>query len=195
MSALPVLHVITDDDVLRLPDFLTRATVVLKALGSRGALHLRGHYTPARVVYDLAAALEPRAAWLIINDRVDIALAVGAAGVQLGRRSLSVQDVRRITPGMRVGESVHSVAPSTADWVIAGHIFDTPSHASEPSRGLGFLQQICQVSTVPVIAIGGITPSNVRAVREAGAYGVAVVRGIWDAHAGAVHDYLGEFDR
>lgn len=96
---------------------------------------------------------------------------------------------------MLVGESVHAVGQSTADWVIAGHIFDTPTHAAEPSRGLGFLRQICRASSVPVIAIGGITPRDVRAVREAGAHGIAVIRGIWDAPADAVHEYLGEFDR
>jgi thiazole tautomerase (transcriptional regulator TenI) len=96
---------------------------------------------------------------------------------------------------MLIGESVHAVVRSTADWVIAGHIFDTPSHAGEPSRGLAFLHQICRVSSVPVIAIGGITPRDIRAVREAGAYGVAVIRGIWDAPVTAVHEYLGELDR
>ncbi|HZS60600.1 MAG TPA: thiamine phosphate synthase [Gemmatimonadaceae bacterium] len=165
----------------------------MSTLGSRGALHLRGRRT--KIIYESALALVPHVSWLVINDRIDIALAAGVKAVQVGRRSLSVEEVRRIGPGMQVGESVHDVMQSTADWVIAGHIFDTPSHAGEPSRGLAFLHQICQVSPVPVIAIGGITPRDVRAVREAGAHGVAVIRGIWDAPADAVHEYLGEFDR
>lgn len=197
MIALPVLHVVTNDDILRSPDFLARAQAVLAALGPRGALHLRGHHTPARAIYDFATALTPLAAlagaMLVINDRVDVALAAGVGALQVGDTSFRVDDVRRIAPGMLVGESVHSVRPTRADWVIAGHIFDTPSHAGEPSRGLGFLEQICRVSSAPVIAIGGITPGDVAAVRRAGAFGVAVVRGIWDM--GAVHDYLGEFDR
>ncbi len=195
MSALPLVHVITDDAILASPDFLSRARAIMATLGPRGALHLRGHRTSARTLYDFALALASLTSWTVINDRVDIALAAGVGAVQLGRRSLSVEDARGIAPGMRIGESVHDVVRSTADWVIAGHIFDTPSHVGEPSRGLAFLHQICQVSPVPVIAIGGITPRDVRAVREAGAHGVAVIRGIWDAPADAVHEYLGEFDR
>lgn len=193
MTAFPVLHAITDDDILRSPDFVSRAVDVLSAMGPNGALHLRGHHTPARTLYERAIELAPHASFLVINDRVDVALAVGVRAVQVGERSLRVDDVRRIAPGMSVGESVHSVAPSSADWVMAGHIFDTPSHAGEPSRGLAFLEQVCRVSSVPVIAVGGIMPRDVRAVRAAGAFGVAVIRGIWEM--GAVHDYLGEFDR
>jgi thiazole tautomerase (transcriptional regulator TenI) len=206
---VPVLHVITDDDVLRSPDFLTRAADVLAALGPRGALHIRGHRTSARRLYDIATTVAPLAslagAMLVVNDRVDVALAVGVTveAVQIGERSFSVDEVRRIGPHLRVGVSVHSIdevaSASGADWIIAGHIFDTPSHASEPSRGLDFLRQVCQVSPVPVIAIGGIEPRDVGAIREAGAYGVAVIRGVWDAPAGAVHEavdaYLGELDR
>ena len=205
MSALPVLHVITDDDVLRSADFLARAARVLDAIGSRGALHIRGHHTSARSLYDAAVALAPRAAGagalLVVNDRVDVALAVRAAAVQVGERSFRVDDVRRIAPRLRVGVSVHTAdeavaaSASGATWITAGHIFDTPSHAGEPSRGLAFVRQICRVSSVPVIAIGGITPRDVGPVRAAGAYGVAVIRGIWDSPAEAVHAYLGECDR
>jgi thiazole tautomerase (transcriptional regulator TenI) len=195
-SALPVLHVITDDDILRSPDFPARAAAVLAAVGERGALHIRGHHTSARLLYDIAVTLGPPAArsgaLLVVNDRVDVALAAGAGAVQVGERSFAVEDVRRMAPGLRVGESVHRAGPRTADWVIAGHIFDTPSHADEKPRGLEFVREVAESAGVPVIAVGGVRTSDVEAVRGAGAHGVAVIRGIWHAvdNARAARGYL-----
>lgn len=199
MGELPRVHVITDDAVLASPDFLDRAARVLETLGPHGALHLRGHATPGRRLYDAAIALAPRAAragaLLVVNDRVDIAMAVGAGGVQVGERSLTVDDVRRLAPGVRVGESVHRVVATRADWVTAGHVFATPTHASEAARGLEFVRRVTERSAAPVIAIGGVKPSDVAALRDAGAYGVAVIRGVWHTvdNARAARDYLLEF--
>jgi thiazole tautomerase (transcriptional regulator TenI) len=196
VSAVPVLHVITDDDILRSPDFLVWADDVLAALGPRGALHLRGHQTSARVLYDFAVALAPRAsgigALLVVNDRLDIALAAGAGGVQVGERSFRVEDVRRIAPEVRVGESVHKAATTHADWVMAGHVFETPSHADEKPRGVEFVREVVNRAGVPVIAVGGVKISDVEALQRAGAYGVAIIRGVWHAkdRAQAVRDYL-----
>jgi thiazole tautomerase (transcriptional regulator TenI) len=196
VSALPVLHIITDDDILRSPDFLARAAAVMAAVGPRGALHLRGHHTPARILYDLAVALAPRAArvgaLLVINDRVDIALAVGAGGVQVGERSFRVEDVRHVAPDLQIGESVHGPARTSADWVIAGHVFDTPSHAGEEPRGLELVRAVVKSTGVPVIAVGGVKVSDVEALQRAGAYGVAIIRGVWHAEdsARAARDYL-----
>jgi thiamine-phosphate diphosphorylase len=196
VSGLPVVHVITDDDILRWPDFLARAADVLDAAGPRGALHLRGHRTPARVLYDFAVALAPRAsrvgALLVVNDRVDIALAAGAGGVQVGARSFTVEDVRRVAPGMQVGESVHGASTTHADWVMAGHVFETPSHADERPRGVELVREVVNRAGVPVIAVGGVKISDVEALQRAGAYGVAIIRGVWHAkdRAQAVRDYL-----
>jgi thiamine-phosphate diphosphorylase len=199
VSALPVLHVITDDDILRSPDFLARAAEVLATVGSRGALHIRGHHTSARLLYDIAVALAPRAArdgaLLVVNDRLDIALVSGAGAVQVGERSFSVDEARRIAPGLRIGESVHQARPARADWVIAGHVFDTPSHADEQARGVEFVAAVAKSAGAPVIAVGGVRPSDVEALRREGAYGVAVVRGVWHATdcARAARDYLAAF--
>ena len=196
MSALPVLHVITDDDILRSPDFLARASEVLAAIGARGALHIRGHHTSARLLYDIAGALAPRAsrdgALLVVNDRVDVALAAGAGGVQVGERSFGVTDVRRIAPRLLVGESVHHAASTRGDWVIAGHVFETPTHAAERPRGLEFVRAVAERAGAPVIAIGGVKVSDVEPLQRAGAYGVAIIRGIWHAadSARAARDYL-----
>ena len=196
MGDLPVVHVITDDAVLASPDFLARAASVLTALGPRGALHLRGHSTPGHRLYDIAVILAPLAArdgaLLVVNDRVDIALAVGAGGVQVGERSFSVDDARRLAPALRVGESVHGVVITRADWVLAGHVFDTPSHAREAPRGLAFVREVTRHAQVPVIAVGGVKVSDVAALRAAGAYGVAVIRGVWHTvdNTRAARDYL-----
>jgi thiamine monophosphate synthase len=79
---------------------------------------------------------------------------------------------------------------------VVGHVFDTASHAGEPGRGAGFLAGVAGSVHVPVIAIGGITPSRVEAVLRGGAHGVAVIRGIWGAaHAGeGAGHYLSAYD-
>ena len=196
VSALPVLHVITDDDILQSPDFLARATAVMAAIGVRGALHIRGHHTSARLLYDIAVSLAPHAAragaLLVVNDRVDVALITGAGGVQVGERSFRVSDVRRIAPGLLVGESVHHPAVTRADWVIAGHVFETPTHASKPAKGPDLVRMIAERAGAPVIAIGGVKVSDVEPLQRAGAYGVAIIRGVWHAadSARAARDYL-----
>ena len=196
MSALPALHIITDDNILRSPDFLARAAAVLDVAGPRAALHIRGHRTSARALYDCATFLAPRAsrvgALLVVNDRLDIALTAAAGGVQVGARSFRVEEVRRVAPGMLVGESVHTAVESTADWVMAGHVFDTPTHADETPRGLAFVRAVVEKARAPVIAVGGVKVSDVEALQRAGAYGVAIIRGVWHAKdsAQAVRDYL-----
>ena len=168
----------------------------MAAIGSRGALHIRGHHTPARLLYNIAIALAPRAtrdgALLVVNDRVDIALAAGLRAVQVGERSFSVSDVRRIAPGLLVGESVHHATGTSGDWVIAGHVFETPIHATERPRGLEFVRAVAERAGAPVIAIGGVKVSDVEPLQRAGAYGVAIIRGVWHAadSAQAVRDYL-----
>ncbi|HUH12715.1 MAG TPA: thiamine phosphate synthase, partial [Longimicrobiales bacterium] len=93
-APLPRLHLVTNDAVLAARAFPERARAVLARLGARVALHLRGHRAAGRTLFDLAASLAGAAresgALLFVNDRLDIALAAGAAGAQLGRRSLSL---------------------------------------------------------------------------------------------------------
>jgi thiamine-phosphate pyrophosphorylase len=139
----------------------------------------------------LAAALRPRGVPLIINDRVDVALAVGADGVHVGQDDLPVVDVRRLVgPEMVVGLSVTSVAeacaldPTLVDYVGAGPVFTTPTKPDAgPPLGLAGTRAVCDVlgasaPDVPVVAIGGIDVSNVAAVLDAGVAGVAVVSAI-----------------
>jgi len=123
---------------------------------------------------------------LLVNDRSDVALAVGADGVQRTGTSLPVATLRSICPpGFLIGASVHSVAEAHvaetdgADFVICGPVYDTPSKRQYgPPLGLAGLERVASVVGLPVLAVGGITPGRVGEVREAGATGVAVIGAI-----------------
>ncbi len=144
-----------------------------------------------REVHALAA---PCAVPLIINDRVDLVLALKVDGVHLRSDSLPVSSARRLLgPDRLIGISTHSVEEvrranrDGADYIIFGPIFDTPSKRSfGPPFGLDLLAAVCHESTVPIFAIGGITCERVRDVRRAGAHGVAVIGAL------LTHDDIGE---
>lgn len=130
-------------------------------------------------------ALRP-APFLIVNDRVDVALAVGAHGVQRTHASLAVDELRVVADKrVRVGASVHSLedardaAARGADWLFFGPVYDTPSKRPYGApQGLAALERVAAAVPVPVVAIGGITPDRVADVRRAGARGVAVISAI-----------------
>ncbi len=157
------------------------------------ALQLRekdlGAVELARLGRALRAATAAHGAMLIINDRADVALAVGADGVQRTATSLAVADLLTVADKrLRVGASVHALeearaaADAGADWLFCGPIYDTLSkRAYGPAQGLSALERVAGAVTVPVIAIGGITPERVGEVRRAGARGVAVISAILGA--------------
>jgi len=130
-------------------------------------------------------ALRP-APFLIVNDRVDVALAVGAHGVQRTHASLAVDELRVVADKrVRVGASVHSLedardaAARGADWLFFGPVYDTPSKRPYGApQGLAALERVASAVAVPVVAIGGITPDRVADVRRAGARGIAVISAI-----------------
>ena len=139
-------------------------------------------------------------ALLIVNDRVDVALAVGADAVQRASTSLPVKDVRGLVGGrLKIGASVHSLPEAieaeinSADWVVFGPVYETPSKRGfGPPQGLDKLSRVATAVKIPVIAIGGITPERVREVRRAGAQGVAVISAILtaDSPAAATRRFL-----
>lgn len=143
----------------------------------------------ARLARALRALTARHGARLVVNDRADVALAVGADGVQRTSTSLPVADIRAVVDKrLAVGASVHSLdeavaaAGEGADWIVFGPVYDTPSkRAWGPPQGLAALRDVARAVSVPVIAIGGITPARVGEVREAGARGVAVISAILSA--------------
>jgi thiamine-phosphate diphosphorylase len=187
---VPPLHAVTDDAVVAREDFIGVAAGVLETGGGDVALHLRAPAATGRRMHALALRLMEIArstgSLLIVNDRVDVALAAGADGVQIGRRSITAADVRRLAGrGMRIGVSVHDAdegregADAGADWLLAGSIYATASHPERTGAGTGLIESMAALG-VPVIGIGGITPERVGELCGAGAAGIAAIRGIWD---------------
>jgi len=190
-DVIPLVHAVTTDEVVARADFIDVACGVMGALGSRGALHLRaGRATAAQLQAlgeTLAAAQLVTGAWLVVNDRIDVALAVRARAAQLTSRSLTAADARHAAPLLAIGASAHGVpegveaAAQGADWLVAKRVV---------------VQALGAAVRVPVIAIGGVRPQHCRALRQAGVHGVAVIRGIWDAPNAerAASDYLSSYD-
>jgi len=130
---------------------------------------------------------------ILINDRLDVALAVQAGGVHLGEKSVPVQAARRLatTLGRKdflVGVSCHSLEAAKAaerngaDYLFFGPVFSTPSKAAYGApQGLERLAEVCHALSAPVLAIGGVTQENCAACLAAGASGIAAVRLFQDA--------------
>jgi thiamine-phosphate pyrophosphorylase len=167
------------------------------------AIQLRERDLPTGELLPLAQEIHsltaPRAVPLILNDRVDLVLALNLDGVHLRANSLPVSVVRRlIGPNRLIGISTHSVEDvqranhDGADYIIFGPIFDTPSKRSFGAPlGLDVLADVCRNSMVPIFAIGGITSERVRDVRRAGAHGVAVIGALLTSAdiSGAVREF------
>lgn len=187
----PIVHAVTDSAAVERPDFADTARRVMSALGPRGAVHLRSTRMSGRRFHDLATELarhqEECGCWLIVNDRVDVAAAVGAWGIQLASHSLTVTDARAVAIDIPVGASVHSVdearqaQSSGAAWCVAGTVFETPTHPGRAPSRIPFIRDIARAVAIPVIAIGGIQPDDLGDLLRAGAYGIATIRGVdWD---------------
>lgn len=125
---------------------------------------------------------------IIINDRVDIAYVKRCIGVQLASHSLPITSVKRLFRSLQIGCSIHSKEEAIkkekegADYLIFGHVFTTDSKKDLSPRGLKELKEIIQAVNIPVIAIGGIKPNNVREVLRTGAQGIAVLSGVFLAN-------------
>ena len=199
---IPRLHVVTDERVIARREFAARAVEVLQA-GGPMALHLRGPRATGRRLVELAELLRDAAAngdaKLLVNDRVDIALCLGLHGAHLGRRSLPPATARELLgPQCLLGASVHDVGEAVeaarggVDFLFVGALWTTRSHPDRAPAGPQIVGEVGAAVSVPLVAIGGVTPRRVRQAVEAGAHGVAAVRGIWDAPSSgtAVGAYL-----
>jgi thiamine-phosphate diphosphorylase len=184
---LPRLHAITDERIARRPEMDAIARALADGGGSDLAIHARGRELTGREHYDLAFRLAVLPSYLFVNDRLDVALAVPVAGVQLAYGSLPVSAARALNPVWWIGKSVHDLAEAEAartagaDYLVVGPVFATASHPGRAPLGLKRLKAIIKAADgLPVIAIGGITADRVREVRKSGAYGIAAIRALWD---------------
>jgi len=173
------------------------------------AVQLREKDMPAPDLLSMARRLREstrrHGAKLFVNDRADVALAVGADGVQRTGTSLPVPALRSISPpGFLIGASVHSVAearaaePEGADFLLFGPVYDTPSKRQYgPPQGVAALERVASAVHLPVFAVGGVTPTRVAEVTRAGASGVAVIGAILGAErpADAVKGFLDALGR
>ncbi|MCI0437141.1 MAG: thiamine phosphate synthase [Gemmatimonadetes bacterium] len=181
----------TSDAILARSDFAPAAATLLRHGRERIALHLRGPGTAGRRLWEVGCVLARIAgesgATLIVNDRLDIALATGARALQLGARAGDVARIRaKVGAGVSIGRSVHSEAEAItaaaegSDFVLLGTIYASPSHPSRPAAGVALIRATAGAIRIPVIAIGGMSPERVAEVSAAGAHGVAVVSAVWN---------------
>jgi len=207
VSALPfALYLVTDRGAARRA--LTDVVEECLEAGLR-AVQLREKDLDVREMLDLAATLREttrrHGARLILNDRADVAMAVGADGVQRTHTSLPVAALRSVVgKDSLIGASVHALDDAReatrdgADFLVFGPIYDTPSKRRYGApQGLPALAHVAASVACPVIAVGGITPERVNAVLEAGAAGVAVITAILGAEqpADATKSFLDALGR
>jgi thiamine-phosphate pyrophosphorylase len=158
--------------------------------GGVKAIQLREKDLPAKSISNLAQEIQQickrTGAKLLINDRFDIAGAVGADGVHLTSKSLPIEIVRKyFNSDKLIGVSTHSLEEarqaedSGADFVLFGPIYPTPSKAAYGhAQGLTKLQEVAKSVSIPVFAVGGMTPERAKKCVESEAFGVAVISSV-----------------
>jgi thiamine-phosphate pyrophosphorylase len=181
----PHLYLITDRRLCGGGETLL-ARVEAALCGGVDAVQLREKDLDARSLHELAARLlevcRRHRVPLLINDRIDVAIAVGADGVHLPADSFNARDARALLGDKLVGVSTHSLeearaaAGDGADFAVFGPVFATPSKTAfgEP-QGLDRLREVAAAAGLPILAVGGITPERAVEARAAGAAGVAAI--------------------
>ena len=184
------VYLITDLKRIGKDRFLSAVEEALQ--GGVRALQIREKDLNPNDLLALALEVKPLVqryhAKLFINDRADIAVMAGADGVHLTETSIQAREVKNSFPDLIVGVSTHSIEGARraetqgADFITFGPIYETPSKANYgPPQGLDLLRQATQTVRLPVLALGGITLHRVPECLEQGAFGVAVISGIWDS--------------
>lgn len=181
------IYLVTDDGCLQGRELLDCVREALE--GGVTLVQYRAKTASSAEMYDEALQLKALCdsfnVPLIINDRLDIAMAVGAAGVHLGQDDLPCAAARRILgEDYIIGVSAHNpveakaALQSGADYLGCGAVFGTATKADVQKLGTDGLAAICKAKGLPVVGIGGVTADNYREVRAAGADGAAIVSGI-----------------
>jgi thiamine-phosphate pyrophosphorylase len=190
LRGAPALYLVTDRTASALPLPEALAAALSKIDPTRVAVQLREKDLKPRELFALGrAALEAcraRDVPLLLNDRLDVALALGADGVHLGGDSMSAADARRVWPGALIGVSCHSPeelcerAPG-ADFAVWGPVFPTPSKARYgPPVGTFRLPEALAVG-LPLVALGGVDEANAKGLRAQGFRGIACIRAVFSA--------------
>ena len=184
----PCLCLVTDrrlchHDVRELVERVARAVS-----GGVNLVHLREKELPSGQLLELAESLRKvtqGSALLFVNERVDVTMACGADGVQLGEESMPVEAARKVAGGsLLISRSVHSLEGARdaedqgADFLVVGTVFPTGSHPGTEPAGPQLLSRIADRTSIPFVGIGGITTANVYEVIRAGAQGAAVISAI-----------------
>jgi thiamine-phosphate pyrophosphorylase len=185
------LYLVTDRAQTRGRDLLA---VLEQALdGGVKAIQLREKDLSGKELFDLAEQArrlcDRYQSLLFINDRIDVALAVDAAGVQLGKSSLPIAAARMLLgPQKLIGASVHSLEEAQhaesngADFILFGPVYFTPSKAAYGApQGIAALKKIVEIVALPVYAIGGITSEKISELRAVGIHGVALIAAVMSA--------------
>jgi thiamine-phosphate pyrophosphorylase len=184
---LPRLYVILDATLLN--DSPLNCAQELAAAGVR-LLQYRNKMASARDLLatsrELVSYLNSYGASLVVNDRPDIAVLAGAAGVHVGQEDLEPEQARAVVgEKMWIGASTHNLeqfrraAATSADYIAVGPIFPTTSKANpDPVVGLKLVRKVRNLTEKPIVAIGGITLERAVSVIEAGADCVAVIRDV-----------------
>ena len=191
---LPCLCLVADTSVATPDELVPRVSAAVA--GGVGLVQLRAKELPGGRMLWLAEELKRAVdgqAVLLVNERVDIAIAAAADGVQLGEEALPVAAARKLLPGgALIGRSVHSADGATdaskagTDFLVVGTMFATGSHPGAVPAGPGLMREVSRLlslpkGSVPLFGIGGITVGNLAEVVDAGASGVAVIRSILSA--------------
>lgn len=184
------VHLVTDRGLCRGRSL--EAIVLAAVRGGAASVQLREKDLATRPFVEEAARLKALLApWkvpLIINDRVDVALAVGAEGVHVGQQDMPCALVRRLMPGALIGlsvetwEDVERAQDEPVDYLGVSPVFPTPTKTdTRGAWGLEGLARIRAFSRHPLVAIGGVNLETIAAVAKAGAFGAAVVSALCSA--------------
>lgn len=188
MKKIGVLHVITDTTIQTRFTHVQLAELAIQ--GGADTIQFRQKNGTTRELVEIALQMQEicniNNVPLIVNDRADIALAVGARGTHFGQDDMSVAIGRKflssktiIGASARTEDKILEAISQGADYIGYGPIYKTSSKLdAEIPKGLEQLQRMCELATCPVIAIGGITLQTAADVIRAGAYGIAVISAV-----------------
>ncbi|WP_368658616.1 thiazole tautomerase TenI [Metabacillus halosaccharovorans] len=173
-------HVITDGKQT-IDELISRLSIIHTEVDY---IHIREKTKSASDMMELISVLEGKGVpkeKLVINDRMDVAVLHNIPNLHLPSRGFSIQEVKKYRPSFRIGRSIHSLEEAIqcenegADYLLYGHIFETTCKADLLPRGVEQLKDICENVTIPVIAIGGITPETIDQLKQTNVHGVAVM--------------------